>query len=118
MAPMSDPKLTVLVIIDSPKGVKYGSVTAAPAVGTILEKTMKYMNIAPDSKEKTKKTEKVEVPNVVGQNVSDAIGMLAGQGLKYDMDKEAEDDNFVVVKQYPSAGAKIKKGSKVYLYNE
>ena len=118
MAPMSDPKLTVLVIIDSPKGVKYGSVTAAPAVGTILEKTMKYMNITPDSKEKTKKTEKVEVPNVVGQNVSDAIGMLAGQGLKYDMDKEAEDDNFVVVKQYPSAGAKIKKGSKVYLYNE
>ena len=30
MAPMDDPKVAVLVIADNPKGVKYGSVTAAP----------------------------------------------------------------------------------------
>lgn len=118
MAPMSDPKLTVLVIVDSPKGVKYGSVTAAPAVGTILEKTLKYMNITPDNKEQTAPEDKVAVPNVIGSNVEDAIGVLAGQSLKYDMDDGAEDENFVVIKQYPSAGTKVKKGTKVYLYNE
>ncbi|MBQ6495791.1 MAG: PASTA domain-containing protein [Firmicutes bacterium] len=118
MAPMSDPKLTVLVIVDSPKGIKYGSVTAAPAVGTILEKSMKYMNITPDGEEEVKSEEKVEVPNVVGKGVDVAIGKLAGKSLNYDMDKSAENDNFIVVKQYPSAGTKVKKGTKVYLYNE
>ncbi|MDO4869257.1 MAG: penicillin-binding transpeptidase domain-containing protein [Bacillota bacterium] len=118
MAPMSDPKLTVLVIVDSPKGVKYGSVTAAPAVGTILNKSLKYMNITPDSKERASAEAKVKVPDVVGHTADEAIGMLAGQSLKFDMDKDAENEDFVVVKQYPSAGTKVKKGTKVYLYDE
>ncbi len=118
MAPMSNPRLTVLVICDSPKGVKYGSVTAAPAVGTILSKTLKYMNIKPDSKEKTAEGEKVKVPNVVGKTVEEAKDILEEGSLKYDMDEGTADDSFTVVKQYPSAGAKVKKGSKVYLYDE
>ena len=118
MAPMSDPRLTVLVICDSPKGVKYGSVTAGPAVGTILNKTLKYMNITPDSKEKVAETEKVKVPNIVGKSVEDAKSILEKHSLKYDMDEGTTDDSFTVVKQYPSAGAKVKKGTKVYLYDE
>ena len=118
MAPMSDPKLAVLVIIDSPKGVKYGSVTAAPAVGTILNKTLKYMNITPDGKEMTKTEEKVVVPNVVGKSVKDAKKALKKKDLKADMDENVKDENFTVVKQYPSAGSKVKEGTKVYLYNE
>ena len=118
MAPMSDPKLAVLVIIDSPKGVKYGSVTAAPAVGTILNKTLKYMNITPDGKEMSEDEEKVVVPNVVGKSVKDAKKALKKQGLKADMDEGVKDDNFTVIKQYPSAGSKVKEGTKVFLYNE
>ena len=79
---------------------------------------MKYMNITPDGEEEVKSEEKVEVPNVVGKGVDVAIGKLAGKSLNYDMDKSAENDNFIVVKQYPSAGTKVKKGTKVYLYNE
>ena len=74
--------------------------------------------ISPDNKEQTAPEDKVAVPNVIGSNVEDAIGVLAGQSLKYDMDDGAEDENFVVIKQYPSAGTKVKKGTKVYLYNE
>mgnify|MGYP004446085615 FL=1 len=55
------------------------------------------------------------MPDVVGQNVGDAIGILAGKGLKYDKDSDAED--FTVVKQYPSAGSKVSEGTRVYLYN-
>lgn len=118
MAPMSDPKLNVLVIADSPKGAKYGSVVAAPAVSEILEKSLKYLNIQPDGKSEEETEAKVEVPDVVGQNAGDAIGILAGAELKYDMKDGAEADNFIVVKQYPSAGSKVKKGARVYLYNE
>ena len=115
MAPMSDPKLTVLVIADSPKGVHYGSVTAGPAVSEILGKSLKHLSIKPDAKESKKESEKVEVPDVVGQSAEDAVGILAGADLGYDMNDKGE-DNFAVVKQYPAAGSKVKKGTKVFLY--
>ena len=117
MAPMSDPKLTVLVIADSPMGVHFGSVTAGPAESEILGKSLKYLNIPPDNTDSSKDTEKVEVPDVVGQSAEDAIGILAGADLKYDMNESGEED-FVVVKQYPAAGSSVKKGTKVFLYKE
>lgn len=116
MAPMSDPQLTTLVIVDSPKGVKFGSVVAGPAVSEILEKTLKYMNVQPDSKDKTE-SDRVKVPDIVGQSADDAIGILAGAGLKYDMNDGAESENFIVTKQYPSAGSDVKKGTRVFLYD-
>jgi len=118
MAPMEDPRLTVLVIADSPKGVHYGSVTAAPGVQQILSDTLRYMNIAQDKASKeSADSKKVEVPDVVGRSVSEAIGVLGGESLSYDTDKAAaKKEDFVVTKQYPAAGTKVKKGSKVYLY--
>lgn len=120
MAPIDDPQVAVLVIVDSPKGVHYGSVTAAPGVQQILSDTLRYMNVSPDEKSQEEaEKEKVEVPDVIGKNVSDAIGILSGDSLSYDADKKAmEKEDFIVIKQYPAAGTKVKKGSKVYLYNK
>lgn len=118
MAPMSDPKITVLVIADSPKGVHFGSVTAGPAVSEILGKSLKYLTIKPDAAEEQNESEKVEVPNVVGQSAEDAVGILAGSDLGYDMNSKDGSDDFVVIKQYPSAGSTVKKGTKVFLYRE
>lgn len=118
MAPMDDPQIAVLLIVDSPQGVKYGSVTAAPGVHQILEDSLRYLNISPDEEsQKEADAEKVEVPNVVGQSASNAIGILAGDSLDYDTDKDAAaESDFIVTKQYPEAGTKVKKGSKIYLY--
>ena len=120
MAPMDDPQIAVLVIVDSPQGVHYGSATAAPGVKQILEDSLRYLNISPD-KESIEKAEedRIEVPDVVGQCASDAIGILSGKSLSYDLDEEAaEESDFIVTKQYPAAGTKVDKGSKIYLYNE
>ena len=118
MAPMDDPQIAVLLIVDSPQGVKYGSVTAAPGVHQILEDSLRYLNISPDEEsQKEADAEKVEVPDVTGQSASNAIGILAGDSLDYDTDKEAAaESDFIVTKQYPEAGTKVKKGSKIYLY--
>lgn len=117
MAPMDDPQIAVLVIVDSPKGVHYGSVTAAPGVQQILSDSLRYMNISPEEDEEAADASKVIVPDVIGQNVSEAIGILGGESLSYDMDEEAaKKEDFVVTKQYPAAGTKVKKGSKIYLY--
>ena len=74
------------------------------------------MNVQPDSKEKTE-SDKIEVPDIVGYSADDAIGILGGAGLKYDMKDGAEEENFIVTKQYPSAGSKVKKGTRVFIYN-
>lgn len=86
-------------------------------VSEILSKSLKHLNIAPDSHEEDE-DEKVEVPDVTGSSTGDAIGILAGKGLKYDMKEGSDSSTSIVVKQYPSAGKKVKKGTKVYLYNE
>ncbi|NLD19306.1 MAG: PASTA domain-containing protein [Clostridiales bacterium] len=120
LAPMDDPQVAVLVIVDSPKGVRFGSVTAAPGVQQILSDTLRYLNVSPDdNSQKEANAEKVKVPDVIGKSASDAIGILGGKALSYDMNENvAAQEDFIVVKQYPAAGTKVKKGSKVYLYNE
>ena len=118
MAPMEDPQIAVLVIADSPKGTKFGSVTAGPGAQEIMEKSLKHLNIEPSSDAKETSNEKVTVPDVVGKLADEGIGVLAGKGLKYDMSKDSEGSSFVIVKQYPSAGSKVKEGTKVFLYSD
>lgn len=120
MAPMDDPKVAILVIVDSPKGSYYGSLTAAPIARSILEDTLRYMNIEPQYTEKEKAAidgNYTIVPNVVGQEYSEAAGIIAGCELGY-IKPSGAGDEFIVVAQYPAAGTKVKRGSSVYVYNQ
>ncbi|WP_202708605.1 penicillin-binding transpeptidase domain-containing protein [Sporosalibacterium faouarense] len=47
LAPINNPELAVLVIVDEPQGDTFGSVTAAPAVHDILRDTLRYLDIRP-----------------------------------------------------------------------
>ena len=46
-APVEDPQITVLVIIDDPNGIYYGGQIAAPIAGEIFEQVLRYLNIKP-----------------------------------------------------------------------
>ena len=119
MAPMDDPKIAVLIIVDSPKKGRFGSVTAAPAVNKFLSKTLPYLNISTDAKkDKSKDEEYVEVPDLIGKKAKKAAKKLKKMDLSYDIDDAADDDEYIVIKQYPAPGTKAKKGTKVYLYRE
>lgn len=122
MAPMDDPKLVVLVVVDSPKGIQFGSATAAPIAKEFLENALPYLGVNPKytkDEEKDLKAEYAYVPDVTGKSYSDAIGILGSYGLKYKVTpKTSSKKDFDVVDQYPKAGKKIKKGGKVYLYRE
>jgi stage V sporulation protein D (sporulation-specific penicillin-binding protein) len=48
VAPATNPKIAVLVIIDEPKGVPWGERVAAPVFARVMEDTLRYLNIAPD----------------------------------------------------------------------
>lgn len=120
MAPMDDPQVSILVVVDSPKGETYGSMTAAPIAQDILEDTLRYMNIEPKYTEKEQAEiagNYTTVPNVVGVEFSDAAGMIAGAQLSCEKSNTTS-SNFVVAAQYPVAGTKVKRNSKVYVYEE
>ena len=120
MAPMDDPQITILMIVDNPKGVKFGSQTAAPGVKLVLEDTLRYLNIRPSfSAEDLQTIESgyATVPDVTNQNLSDAVGILAGASLNYTVSPALQNgEDFPVVDQYPKAGEKIQKGGTVCLY--
>ncbi len=120
MAPMNDPRLTILMVVDSPQGVKFGSQTAAPGVKMILEDTLRYLNIRPQYSEEEKaraESQLAVVPDIVGKNFSEAIGILGGAELTYVVAPARESgEDFLVVDQYPKPGEKAKKKAGVYLY--
>lgn len=121
MAPMDDPQVAVLVIADNPKGVKYGSQTAAPGAKMILEETLRYLDLQPKltSEEKEElNADQVTVPNLTGEGLEEAIGILGGMSLSYKASGGIPDEDFIIRSQYPKAGKKIDKNGVVYLYNK
>ncbi len=49
-APVENPKIAVLVVVDEPQKQHFGSIVAAPAFKAIAQKTLDYMHIAPKRK--------------------------------------------------------------------
>ncbi len=122
MAPMDDPKVALLVVVDNPKGTKYGSTTAAPGAQQILSDTLRYLNVQPEYTQEELaqiNNQRTVVPEATNINVSEAIGKLAGAQLNYVISPAYDGtDDFIVVDQYPKAGEKVETGSTVYLYRE
>jgi stage V sporulation protein D (sporulation-specific penicillin-binding protein) len=120
MAPMDDPKIAILMIVDNPKGVKFGSQTAAPGVKLVLEETLRYMNIQPSYSEEEKQAMEsgyTVVPDVSGKSLSEALDILGGANLTYTVSPENNGgEDFTIVDQYPKAGEKMQKGGTVCLY--
>ncbi len=120
MVPMDDPRLAILMVVDSPQGVKFGSLTAAPGVRAILEETLRYLNVETSFSEEEMariRSKMVSVPQVAGENFSEAIGILGGAGLVYQVSPaRADNEDFTIVDQYPKPGETVKKGTNVYIY--
>lgn len=47
-APVSDPRILALVLVDDPKGVIWGETVAGPAFKKVVEETLRYLNVKPD----------------------------------------------------------------------
>ena len=50
-APVEDPRITVLVMIDEPAGNFYGGQIAAPVAGSIFSQLLRYMHVEPTNEE-------------------------------------------------------------------
>ena len=112
--PASNPEYVLLLCVDEPSaGAYYGSVVAAPYDKLVFEGIFKYLNIKPiNLEEDQKEVEKtIEMPDLIGKSLSDALTTLIPLGLSYEIDG----DGGVIVNQLPPAGTMLFKKANVIL---
>lgn len=114
-APMDDPELAVLVIIDEPTGNEYyGGNICAPVGGQIFADILPYLGYEPKYTEDELKTLAITVPNVVGKSLSEAKNILTNASLKYSVVGQGN----TITKQLPGSTQSIYKNGVVILYTE
>lgn len=119
VAPVDDPKIALLVVIDEPSaGQYYGGTIAAPVAKEILEDTLNYLEVTPIYTEEEKKmmTETVKVPDVRNMKIGDAGKTLTEIGLRYTTEYLSLTSDSVVIDQFPLPDTEVQKGSIVDLY--
>ena len=117
--PADDPEILVYVMLDDPNNSKtdYSSILAAPVVGNIISEIAPYLGIATDGTDRSGTT--VKVPNLIGNEWSNAQVSLNIKGLKHQLaESDSSQAGAVVTYQYPRAGAEVPYGTTVYLYTD
>ncbi|MDP4117896.1 MAG: penicillin-binding transpeptidase domain-containing protein [Bacillota bacterium] len=110
VAPINDPKVLCLVIIDDPRGASfYGGQTAAPVASSIMEQILQYYNIPPKYADGSGNKDDTVVPDVTGKFTEDAQKLITSFSLKY----SAKGSGKTVVSQEPAAGTHVRNNSYV-----
>lgn len=111
-APMDQPQFAVLVTVNEAQvPVDYGSTTAAPFAGQIMEEILNYLGVEKQLPGATPRPQ-VTVPDVTGMTLSEAKKELSSVLLLSETDGISQ----TVSAQAPAAGAKMPAGSAVMLY--
>lgn len=120
VAPVDNPRIAVLVIVDEPTGIYYGGTVAGPYAKMVIENTLEYLSVPREisDEEKSENIETVVVPDLVGLTLVDATKILKEMGLRYVTDYEEISPTSKVADQKPLAGIEVEVNSLVDLYFE
>ncbi|OGP74548.1 MAG: hypothetical protein A2W09_07730 [Deltaproteobacteria bacterium RBG_16_50_11] len=133
-APLEDPRIALLVILNEPQGAVTGGTVAAPVFKAIMEKVLPYLNVHPKGTLIVKKEsdflreEPLEggppipgvkvgkgvtalvMPDLTGLSMRNALSRIEGNGLIIKVS-----GNGKVVEQNPKPGVVVEKGDICYL---
>jgi len=118
VAPISEPKVTILVTLYNPtgEGGHQGGAVAAPVAGQVLGEILPYLELKEDNEDTKNNTTVVKVPDVKYKTLEEAEKILKENGLniKYKSGEEKINKKEKIVKeQVPSGGISINSGSTV-----
>ena len=115
IAPINDPEIAVLVILDDPQGFNYyGSTISAPAASKIMADILPYMGIEPQYTEEELQNLSVAVPDVLNKDIATAKQVVN----KFDLEYKVIGGGGTVIRQLPEAGTSVYKGGTVILYTD
>lgn len=98
--------------------ITQGGGVAAPIGGQIFREILPYLEIEKDGENEENMVEIIEVPNIIGLNVTEANEKLKELELKINVNNEPEEydkNNTIVKNQTPNAGIKVNKKSNIFI---
>ncbi len=114
-APADDPKVCVLIGVDSPSGyLTSGGALAAPVAKEVLRSTLNYLDVKPQYTEKELEQISAQVPSLNGLILWQARNLAESLGFVFKSSGSGE----AVVSQFPEAGQKIPKGGIITVYTD
>ena len=114
-APADDPAYALIVIFDEPTGDSYyGSAVAGPVFQGIMSELLPYLGVTAEYTEEEAAKLNTTAPSVEGMTVEAAKEAAARAGLEVKVIGGEEDA--VVIKQIPAAGAEVPKDGMIVLY--
>lgn len=122
-APVNDPKIAVIVIIDEPNEEVGGGTAAAPVFKEIVSQSLQYMGVpklateaSGSTKDATKTTTPAlrTTPDLSGKTMKQAKELLLAGGFDF----ESVGEGTSVVSQYPAAKSTLASGQRIYLLSQ
>ncbi|MCV4229794.1 penicillin-binding transpeptidase domain-containing protein [Virgibacillus sp. LDC1] len=121
-APVENPKIAVLVIIDEANDEQGGGALAAPIFKEIVSKTLTYWGVPKsNTTQQSDKSKTATIPdnarispNLKGMKVSEVKTKLLDEGMTF----ETLGSGSTVKQQYPPAGVPLSSGQNIYLITE
>lgn len=123
-APMEDPDLCMLVVIDEPRGNNSGGEIAAPVFAKIAMRILPYRGVKGSAlpareprpmRHSLPEFDGLRMPDFHGMSPGDSLRMLVsmqkGRNISYTLEGTGR-----VYRQVPEAGAKLERDRKVLLY--
>ena len=115
VAPIENPEIAFLVLLDEPKGDKYyGGVISAPVNSQIMADVLPYLGYEPSYSAEELKNMTFNVPETVGGTVAEAKAKISAAKLECKVVGSGE----TVLRQLPEAGSKVISGGVVIVYTE
>ena len=115
-APANDPKIAVLVFLDTPSNESgiyvSGGQMAAPVVGNMMADILPYLGVEPEREEGSDETCDTKMPSLTGQSFGKAIERLESAKLTYRTIGTGD----TVTNQLPKAGSTLASGTQVIVY--
>ena len=113
MAPVNDPKVTVMITVDEPSnGAYYAAQVAVPYVKPLFTDIFNYLNSKFSDENSGKITKDVVIPEVRNMKIADAKKVLKDAKLDCNIDGDGEK----IVNMTPYPGYSVKEGSQITLY--
>ncbi|MBP1889719.1 stage V sporulation protein D (sporulation-specific penicillin-binding protein) [Clostridium moniliforme] len=115
MAPVNDPKITVMITIDEPSnGNYYAGVVTGPVAKTLFTDIFNYLEGDFSKENKESIIRDAIIPEIRGKNIEEAKKILKESNLDYNV--EGNGKTITNIKPYP--GYSVKEGTKITLYTE
>ncbi|MBC7087194.1 MAG: PASTA domain-containing protein [Tissierellales bacterium] len=120
VAPVENPRIAVLFIVDEPSVTYYGGTVAGPYAKDIIEKTLEYLGVPKEMSEEEieENTEELIMPDLVGLTLLEASKLLNELNIKYVLEYKNISQESIVSQQFPLAGQEIDTNTIVDLYFE